>query len=385
MNSESLQSQPLLADATTSSAPSPEKDQGHALEHPAEHKEMNAAQGAGEGHAGGEGAEGGGLFNELIGHLDDTHELHVFDAHIPLPYLFWDKDGVHVFASGHSMEHSGAYTVGAHGKPMRKDGDPISFDMSVTANVFFLFLGALLLFLAGLKAARQAKKSMVPTGIRNMLESLVLFVRDELVYPNIERKYAEPLTPFFVSIFLFILILNLLGLVPLGRTATGSVSVTAALALFTFFITQYVGFKSMGVKNYFKHLTGGIIDMDLPLGLKIVLIVIMIPIEVLGLFTKPFALAVRLFANMTAGHIIIVSLIGLAFMWKSVVAGFGVSVPFALFIMVLELLVAFIQAYVFTMLSALFIGMMVHEDHGHDEHHPGHGEHAEMAAHAPVS
>lgn len=376
MNSESQQPTVLLADASTHSAPSTTKDQGHSTEHPVEHAQTDSTQGHAAGQAHGEAEGGGGLFNELIGHLDDTHELHFFNAHVPLPYLFWDQDGFHAFASGHSMEHSGAYIMGAHGKPTRKDGKPISLDMSITANVVFLFLAGLLIFLAGRSAAKQAKKSLVPKGIRNVMESLVLFVRDGLVYPNMDRKYAEPLLPFFVTIFLFILVLNFLGLIPFGRSATGALGVTAALALFTFFITQFVAFKSMGFVGFLKHLTGGIIDMNLNIGLKIVLILIMIPIEVIGLFTKPFALAMRLFANMTAGHVIIVCLIGLAFMWNSIVAGFAVSVPFALFIMVLEILVAFIQAYVFTMLSALFVGMAIHEHH--DEAH-GDAAHAHSA------
>lgn len=377
MNSE--QQQPgLFADASTHSAPSAEKDKGHALEHPVEQTDakQGGAPNAGEAH--GEGAEGGGLFTELISHLDDTHELHFFDAHVPLPYLFWDQDGFHAYGSTHAVEESAIHTVGAHGKALRKDGAPISLDMSITANVVFLMIAGVLMFWAGRSAAKQAKKSMVPKGLGNAMESLVLFVRDELVYPNVSRKYAEPLVPFFVSIFLFILVLNFLGLIPFGRSATGALGVTAALALFTFFITQFVAFKSMGFTGFMKHLTGGIIDMELNIVMKIILIVIMIPIEVIGLFTKPFALAMRLFANMTAGHIIIVSLIGLAFMWQSIIAGFAVSVPFALFIMVLEILVAFIQAYVFTMLSALFIGMAIHEHHD-EEHHaaPGHegGEH----------
>jgi F-type H+-transporting ATPase subunit a len=134
--------------------------------------------------------------------------------------------------------------------------------------------------------------------------------------------------------------------------------------------------RSMGVKGYVLHLTGGLHEMELPMALKIILILIMIPIEIMGLFTKPFALAIRLFANMTAGHIVIVSLIGLAFLFKSVLVGSFVSVPFALFINLLELLVAFLQAYIFTMLSALFIGMMVHE-HAHEEAHgEAHVEHA---------
>ncbi len=311
----------------------------------------------------------GGVFVELLDHLADSHELH-FDpiGHVPLPYIFWDADGSHFFASEKSLESSGAYEAGVHGKAVRKDGKPLTFDMSITANVFFMVFSSLLLLLVVRAAASKAKKSLVPQGLRNLVEVLMIFIRDEVVLPAIDAKYAEPLMPFFLTIFFFILMMNLIGLVPFGHTPTGAVSVTAALALCTFFVTQATGMRSMGVKGYFLHLTGGLHEMELPIALKIILILIMIPIEIMGLFTKPFALAVRLFANMTAGHIVIVSLIGLAFLFKSVLVGSFVSVPFALFINLLELLVAFLQAYIFTMLSALFIGMMVHE-HAHEEGH----------------
>jgi F-type H+-transporting ATPase subunit a len=205
-----------------------------------------------------------------------------------------------------------------------------------------------------------------------VIEVFVIFIRDEVVYPSCDPKYGEPLLPFFLSIFFFILVMNLIGLVPYGHAATGSVSVTVALAICTFVVTQIVGVKAMGLKNFAKHLTGGLVDMDIPIGIKIPLILIMIPIEIMGLFTKPFALAVRLFANMTAGHIVIVSLIGLAFLFKSLLVGTFVSVPFALFINLLELLVAFLQAYIFTMLSALFIGMMAHSEHEEHSAEEGH-------------
>jgi F-type H+-transporting ATPase subunit a len=319
----------------------------------------------------------GGVFVELLDHLADSHELH-FDpiGHVPLPYLFWDGDGFHFFGGEKSLVASGKYETGLHGKAIRKDEKPISFDMSITANVFFMALSSIILFLVVKAAANKAKKSLVPKGIRNLVEVLMIFIRDEVVLPAVEAKYAEPLMPFFLTIFFFILMLNLIGLLPYGHAATGAVSVTAALALCTFFVTQATGMRSMGVKGYVLHLTGGLHEMELPMALKIILILIMIPIEIMGLFTKPFALAIRLFANMTAGHIVIVSLIGLAFLFKSVLVGSFVSVPFALFINLLELLVAFLQAYIFTMLSALFIGMMVHE-HAHEEAHgEAHVEHA---------
>ena len=320
----------------------------------------------------------GGVFNELLDHLADSHELH-FDpiGHVPLPYLFWDGDGFHMFGSEKSLEESGTYEAGVHGKPVRKDGKALTFDMSITSNVVFMALASFVLLLVVRAAASKTKKSLVPKGIRNLVEVLMIFIRDEVVYPAVPEKYAAPLMPFFLTVFFFILMMNLIGLVPYGHTATGAVSVTAALALCTFFVTQATGVRSMGLKGYILHLTGGLHEMELPLALKVILILIMIPIEIMGLFTKPFALAVRLFANMTAGHIVIVSLIGLAFLFKSVLVGSFVSVPFALFINLLELLVAFLQAYIFTMLSALFIGMMVHE-HAHDEHHEHAGEHVHV-------
>jgi F-type H+-transporting ATPase subunit a len=237
-----------------------------------------------------------------------------------------------------------------------------------------LLSAAIMLILFGIAGSR-AKKTLVPKGIHNVLESLVVYVRDEIVYPNVDKKWADKFMPFFLTVFFFIFTMNFLGLVPLTATPTGAIGVTMALAICTFVLTQIAGFRAMGAAEYFKHFTGGLLDMELPLVMKVILIAIMVPIEFIGLFTKPFALTVRLFANMTAGHIVIGSLIGLAILFQSVIAGFAVSVPFALFIYLLELLVAFLQAYVFTMLSAVFIGMMAHE---HEEHGEGHGE----AAHA---
>lgn len=354
----------------------------------AEHTATEQTTAHGEAPKAGESGEKGGFnFNQLIDHLADSHslEFHPF-GEVSLPYMFWDQDGFHAFSGEKSLEESGVYKTVAFGGPARKDGKPLSFDLSITANVVFLLLAAVVLLLVGLRAAKQAKKSLVPRGVGNLLESLVVFVRDEIVRPNVEQPFADNLMPFFLTVFFFILLVNFLGLLPFGRSATGSVWVTAALAISTFFVTQYIGIKAMGIKSFLMHLTGGIPEMELNLPLKIVLTIIMIPIEFLGLFTKPFALAVRLFANMTAGHIVIVSLIGIAFLMKSVVIGTFVSVPFALFINLLEILVALIQAYVFTMLSAIFIGMMAHSHHeehvhDHDQPHPMPGEHLVATSH----
>jgi F-type H+-transporting ATPase subunit a len=182
--------------------------------------------------------------------------------------------------------------------------------------------------------------------------------------------------PYLATAFFFVLTMNLLGLVPFMATATANISVTAALAIFTFLITQYAAIKSMGMKGYLGHMTGGV-----PPSLAW-LWPIMIPVEFLGLFTKPFALTVRLFANMVAGHFVILALLGLIFSISAWVA--PVSVALALAIFMLELFVAFVQAYIFTMLSALFIGagLVHHDEHHDDDHdHAGHGE-AAHASHA---
>jgi F-type H+-transporting ATPase subunit a len=193
----------------------------------------------------------------------------------------------------------------------------------------------------------------------------VLFVRDELAIKNIGKEEGPRYTPYLLTAFFFILFMNLLGLFPWMATATGNIAVTCGLALCTFVLTQVAGIRAAGFGGYLAHLTGGVAPWLWP---------IMIPVEILGLFTKPFALTIRLFANMLAGHIVIFFLLGLIFMLGHPAVAL-VSVPFALGIYLLELFVAFVQAYVFTMLSALFIGMgvaMGHHGHEHAEEH-GHG------------
>jgi F-type H+-transporting ATPase subunit a len=243
----------------------------------------------------------------------------------------------------------------------------LTIDMTPSKHVVMMLLSAVLLTVLLLAAAR--KRSLVPHGLYNFVELLVEFVRG-IAISNIGKKDADRFVPYLFTAFFFVLTMNLLGLVPFMATATANVSVTVALALFTFFVTQYAAIKSMGMGGYLAHMTGGV-----PKSLWW-LWPIMIPVEFLGLFTKPFALTIRLFANMVAGHFVILALLGLIFAVSFWV--FPVSVGLALGIFMLELFVAFVQAYIFTMLSALFIGAgLVHHGHEgeHDEHgHAGAGE-----------
>ncbi len=236
----------------------------------------------------------------------------------------------------------------------------LTINLSPTKHVVMMWFVAALILLVFTVFARP---KLIPKGLYNFFEMLVVFIREEIVRPNFGRltdKYVH----YFLTIFFFILFMNLLGLIPYGATSTGNIAVTATLAICTFILTQAVAIQSQGLLGFLKHLTAGVHPLLWP---------IMIPVEIVGLFTKPFALAVRLFANMTAGHVVILSLIGLIFVLKTFMVA-PISVAFALFIYVLELFVGFLQAYIFTLLSALFIGMGIH--HVHDEHPAGsHGHH----------
>lgn len=235
------------------------------------------------------------------------------------------------------------------------------YDISITKHVVMIWLASAILILLAAAAGSSVSKmssKQAPKGIANVFEALVDFIRLDVAKSNIGHGYEKHL-PFLLTVFFFILVCNLLGLIPYGATATGNINVTLTLAIFTFFITQISAFKAHGVGGYLKHLTAGT---------HWSLWIIMVPIEIIGQFTKPFALTIRLFANMTAGHIIILSLIFISFILKSYVVAMAVSVPFAIFIYLLELFVAFLQAFVFTMLSALFIGLAT----AHEEEHDGH-------------
>jgi F-type H+-transporting ATPase subunit a len=330
--------------------------------------------------------------NEMImHHVKDAHEWHLWGSEhegvsLHLPVILYDN-GFQVFnashfyhglkvvdndektgeklsyllgegpAEGYALFHEKIYRL-SQGKMHFEDGHPhnaMPLDLSITKNVTSLFIGAFLLILIMFSMARFYKKNgaIAPKGIAKFLEPLVLLVQDDIAKANIgEHKYRK-YVPYLLTAFFFILLNNLLGMVPIlpgGANLTGNISVTLFLALFTLLITVF-----SGNKNYWRHI------FATP-GVPIPILIIMVPIEIIGIFTKPIALMIRLFANVTAGHIIILALISLIFINKSI-AWSALSVPMALFISILELLVAFLQAYLFTMLSALFIGAAVEEAH----------------------
>lgn len=229
-------------------------------------------------------------------------------------------------------------------------------DFSITKNVAQMFISVIVLFLLFTSVARSYKKhgiTTAPKGKQSFLEPLIVFVRDDIAKGNIGHTY-EKYVPYLLTVFFLILINNVFGLVPIGANLTGNIAFTLVLSAFTLVITNI-----NGNKNYWSHIF-------LPHAPKAIW-PILIPIEIVGILTKPFALMIRLFANMSAGHIIVISLIGLIFVFKTIYIS-PVSVAFALFIDVLECLVAFLQAYIFTMLTALFIGSAV-ADHNEDGAH----------------
>jgi len=259
-------------------------------------------------------------------------------------------------AAGYAMYHEEIYRL-INGELVFEYGHPANgsnvYDLSITRNVASLFITFFLMILIMLSVARFYKKNgaVAPKGIAKFIEPLIVFVRDDIAKANIGEAKYKKYVHYLLTIFFFIWVSNLTGLIPLlGSNLTGNISVTLFLASATLLITVFSGNKS-----YWKHI------FATP-GVPVALMPIMIPIELVGILTKPFALMIRLFANITAGHIIILALVSIIFINQSAVWGF-LSVPMALFISVLELLVAFLQAYLFAMLSALFIGAAVEEAH----------------------
>lgn len=325
----------------------------------------------------------------IMHHVKDAHEWHLWGGEhdgtsIYLPIILLDN-GLKTFSSSHfyhgeiktSVDHKSHesldYLVGVgpaegygmfhekiyvldNGEMHFEDGHPHNakpLDFSMTKNVFSLLISAIVICLLMFSTAKYYKKNgaVAPKGIAKFIEPLIVFVRDDIAKASIgEHKYKK-YVPYLLTIFFFIWISNMLGLIPiLGANLTGNISVTLFLAACTLIVTLL-----SGNKNYWKHI------FATP-GVPVALLPIMIPIELVGILTKPFALMVRLFANITAGHIIILALVSIIFINQSAAWGF-LSVPMALFISVLELLVAFLQAYLFAMLSALFIGAAVEEAH----------------------
>lgn len=307
-------------------------------------------------------ASGEDKFNPdiILHHVIDDHVWHFTDGMVlPLPVIVHSASrGLEVFSSGnffdehHQPKAYEGYVL-EHGHIRFENSEEHILDLSVTKNVAMLFLNVLLIVGVLLAVASGYKKNVgkAPSGIQSFIEPIIIFVRDEVVKPNIGPKYEKYL-PYLLTLFFFILFGNLLGLLPGAANLTGNIAVTATLAFFTFLITNFSGNKS-----YWAHIlwTPGI-----PLPLR----AIILPVEIIGIFTKPFSLMIRLFAAITAGHIVLLSLLCLTFIFKSWGVGFGTSV-FVIFINLIELLVAGIQAYVFTLFTSLYIGMAVEE---HDHH-----------------
>lgn len=231
-------------------------------------------------------------------------------------------------------------------------------DLSPTKHTVFMVVSALIVFLAFMLSARSIGRAQAQgrhaTGFPGAMEATALWIRQEVVIPNVGH-HGEGYAPYLLTLFFFILVMNLLGLMPWGATATGNISVTAALAVIAFLVIEISGMRSLGFKGYMQTIF--YLPPGLPTVLKPIMLIIMTPVEIIGKLSKPFALAVRLFANMTAGHVLVLALIGLTFLFQSWAVGIGASIM-ATGIMLLEVFVAFLQAFVFTLLTAVFIGLM---------------------------
>jgi F-type H+-transporting ATPase subunit a len=239
----------------------------------------------------------------------------------------------------------------------------VTIDLSPTKHLVFMLVAAVLVGLIFVLSARTIARAQArgkpSKGFAGAMEATALYVRQEVILPNVGH-HGEGFAPYLLTLFFFILAMNLLGLLPWGATATGNIAVTATLAIIAFLVIEITGMRALGAKGYLKTIF--FLPPGLPGGvggniLKVVLLAVMTPIEIIGKLAKPFALAVRLFANMTSGHVLVLALIGLTFLFKSYSVGLGASV-LATGVMLLELFVAFLQAYVFTLLTSVFIGLM---------------------------
>lgn len=304
--------------------------------------------------------ESGDVFQQLYKGLGDHYGMILGPYHVSdLPMIFIDE-GFHFYPSVKAMESDGKFIMEHHHPVRAQDHQPPALDMSITNFVFFQFLAMIILAFVFVKAGRNYKKNpdRAPKGLANLLEMAVLFIKNDIVKPNLPNmKITERLLPYFVGLFFFIFLLNLFGLMPFGHTATSSIAVTCGLAVTAFITINVTAIRESGIGSWFKHLLGGAPWWMFP---------IMVPIEILSMFIKPFALTIRLFANMSAGHVVLLSILGLLFYFKSIFISPAV-VGFSVFIYLLELLVVYIQTYVFTMLTAIFVGLAI-GSHGHEEH-----------------
>jgi F-type H+-transporting ATPase subunit a len=323
----------------------------------------------------------------IIDHILDAYEWHIMtigETHISVPTLIIvygkteETKGLHIFPStkfhhGHSSykgfkietegENAGKIVEVEEDGHTTKADAPLPLDLSITKTVIGIFISVIIMLWIFITVANyyRRREGQAPKGVQSLMEPLILFVRDDIAKPSIGKNY-EKFLPYLLTIFFFIWINNMLGLIPVfpgGANVTGNIAVTAVLALFTFIITTI-----NGNKNYWTHIVNA---PGVPWWLKIP-VPLMPIVEVIGVFTKPIVLMIRLFANITAGHIIMLGFFSLIFIFGNmhIAAGYGfsvISVAFTIFMTLLELLVAAIQAYVFTLLSALYFGMATEEHH----------------------
>ena len=314
-------------------------------------------------------------------HLLDSHDFSLFSytsdngEHVyfgfPLPVILWDN-GLNVFMSskfhhGETIAKSGEnYYKLDHGKIYKTDAvgtitydadhhatNSKPLDFSITKNVFTVMMVGLLMFFMFSRMAKAYKNNeSMPKGVGRLLEPLVIYIRDDIARPNIGEKHYKRYMSYLLTVFFFIWIINLLGLTPLGVNVTNNIAITFCLAIITYIITT-----ATAKKDYWKHIFW---MPGVPTPMKFILM----PIELLGTFIKPFSLMIRLYANITAGHIVLMSILGMIFIAQNWLGG-SLSFLLAMVLGILELLVAALQAYIFTMLSALYFGSAVEE---HDHH-----------------
>ena len=329
-------------------------------------------------------------------HLLDSHDFGLYSStdengevhHIgfPLPIILWDG-GLKVFSSSkfhhgeavaevdgnyYKIDHAKIYKTDAEGTIHYDEAHHATnaqpLDLSITKGVFMMLITCILMILLFIGLAKSyAKNNGIAKGIGRFFEPIVLYIRDDIAIANIgEQKYKKYM-PFLLTVFFFIWFLNMFGLTPLGVNVTGNIAVTTALAIIVFLITTFTG-----TKDYWRHIFDPLGD-GMPWAGKILIYIILVPIEILGLFIKPFALLIRLYANMTAGHVVLGSLIGLIYIFQNWIGG-TLSFGLAFAISMIEILVALLQAYIFTMLAALYFGF-ASETHDHAEEHEGEVQH----------
>ena len=332
----------------------------------------------------------------IVEHISDSHDWHIMgegehSVSVPLPVIVYNKErGFSMFMSsrfehghktydGYRLHENHIEAVNetevtdAHSATVNEELTAATYDISITKNVFALLVSVILMLVIFLSVAKAygRRKGMAPKGIQSLIEVLVVFVRDEIAKPSIGKNYAR-FMPYLLTVFFFIWINNLLGLIPImpfGANVTGNIAITMTLAVITFLITTF-----SANRHYWRHI------FAMP-GVPVGVLVLLTPIELLGVILRPFVLMIRLFANITAGHIIALSFFSLIFIFGEMNTGLGfgvsiVSVGFVIFMTVLELLVAFLQAFVFTLLSAIYFGAAI-EEHDHDHH--GQDAHVEEA------